>query len=160
MTRFDASEPTERRTLFADAVTAHRERASPFLTAEVTADDDGAEFGAGGTEAATGTDDGESDDGEGGDEADEPDRAPPWIQFGDTEFNLDCTDAELERLESLLDEFPEFRIDQLETPDEAEATNVRITARSDANRLAAFADRAFTDVYDQPDDYRLWIAAV
>ncbi|SFR55323.1 hypothetical protein [Halogeometricum limi] len=132
MTRFDADEPTERRKLFAEAVAAHRTRASPFLTIEVDRDPD--------------------IDGE-----DEP---APWVQFADQTFNMDVTDAELDRAKSLLSEFPEFRIDQMESPEEAEGTNLRITARSDANRLAAFADRVFLDVYGRDDDYRAWVAAV
>ena len=54
----------------------------------------------------------------------------PWVQFSEKTFNLDCTEDELARLESLLDDFPEFRIDRLESPEEAEGTNVRVTARS------------------------------
>ncbi|MFB6302567.1 MAG: hypothetical protein ABEH78_06880 [Haloferacaceae archaeon] len=141
MTRFDAAAPAERRKLFADAIAAHRERGSAFLTVELdpsTAAD--AEGGAG------------SDGG-----TDEP---TPWIQFADRTFNLDCTDAELERLEDLLTEFPEFRIDAMESPEEVEGTNVRISARSDANRLAAFVDRAFAAVYGAPEGYRAWVARV
>lgn len=164
MTRFDASEPTERRKLFADAVTAHRERASPFLTAQVAAVDDDVVFGSGDGSTDEGDDSVDWDvgghDGSADGDTDEAERAPPWIQFGDREFNVDCTDAELDRLETLLNDYPEFRIDQLESPDEAEATNVRITARSDANRLAEFAERAFREVYEQPADYRLWITEV
>jgi len=128
MTRFAAESSTERRKLFVDAVVAHRERASAFLTVEA---------------------DPESED--------DP---APWVQFGDRTFNLDCTDDELARLKSLLESYPAFRIDQLETPEEAEGTNVRITARSDANRLAAFVDDVFRTVYDRPEDYRAWVAAV
>ncbi|MFC6989409.1 hypothetical protein ACFQJD_13140 [Haloplanus sp. GCM10025708] len=128
MTRFDAADPTERRKLFADAVTAHRERDSDFLTVEADPTDNEA--------------------------------VAPWIQLAVETFNLDCTDAELDRVKALLDEFPEFRIDRLERPEEAEGTNVRITARSDANRLAAFVDRAFQDVYGRDDDYRAWVVRI
>jgi hypothetical protein len=128
MTRFAAESPADRRKLFVDAVVAHRERASAYLTVEA---------------------DPESED--------DP---APWVQFGDRTFNLDCTDEELSRLKSLLDAYPEFRIDRLETPEEAEGTNVRITARSDANRLAAFVDDVFRRVYDRPETYRAWVAAV
>jgi hypothetical protein len=148
MTRFDADTPTDRRKLFADAVTAHRERASAFLTVQVADATSTVEFGSDGDE--------QSGDSEGGDE----DRVPPWIQFGEKEFNLDCTDAELDRLKTLLDDYPEFRIDQLESPEEAEGTNVRITARSDANRLAEFTERAFRDVYEQPEEYRVWVTEI
>ena len=57
-------------------------------------------------------------------------------------------------------DYPEFRIDEREAPEEAEGTNVRISARSDANRLAGFMDRAFAEVYDQPEDYRAWVVQV
>jgi len=148
MTRFDADTSADRRRLFADAVTAHRERGSAFLTVEVEPPSEGIQFG---------------DSGGGEDEAEEPadgEAPPPWIQFAEKTFNLDCTDEELARLHDLLDEYPEFRIDEQETPEDAEGTNVRISARSDANRLAGFLDRAFAEVYDQPDDYRAWVVQV
>ena len=146
MTRFDAETPADRRKLFADAVTAHRERGSAFLTVEVEPPREELRFG-----------EPSSDD-----ESEEPteDSPPPWIQFAEKTFNLDCTDEELARLHDLLDEYPEFRIDEQETPEDAEGTNVRISARSDANRLAGFLDRAFAEVYDQPDDYRAWVVQV
>jgi len=130
MTRFDADTPKERQKLFADAVVAHRNRGSAFLTVEA----DPVE-GAG----------------------DEP---VPWVQFAEKTFNVDCTDEELDRLKALLESFPEFRIDRLESPEEAEGTNVRITARSDANRLAGFIDRVFQAVYEREEDYRAWVVAV
>ncbi|MGB9956084.1 hypothetical protein ACOZ4B_06810 [Haloferax prahovense] len=131
MTRFEADTARERRKLFADAVSAHRDRGSAFLTieAERLADVDGEGPG-------------------------------PWVQFADQTFNMDVTDEELDRLKGLLAEFPEFRIDQLESPEEAEGTNVRITARSDANRLAGFADRVFQAVYGRDEAYRAWVTAV
>lgn len=154
MTRFDAADATERRKLFADAVTAHRTRASQFLTVEadpasVAGHDDR-------DDAADAGDDVEAPgaDGDGASET------PPWLQFAQDTFNLDCTDAELDRLTSMLDDFPEFRIDELESPDSAEGTNVRITARSDAARLAAFVERTFREVYELPTDYRAWVVQV
>ncbi|AFK20195.1 hypothetical protein E6P09_14190 [Haloferax mediterranei ATCC 33500] len=131
MTRFEADTSRERRKLFADAVEAHRNRGSAFLTIEAERNPDL--------------------DGEG---------PGPWIQFSERTFNMDVTDEELDRLKDLLSEFPEFRIDQLESPDEAEGTNVRITARSDANRLAGFADRVFQAVYSREEDYRAWVTAI
>lgn len=150
MTRFDASDPTDRQKLFAEAVTAHRERGSAFLTveAELTADEQARADDLAGEEsdAETATD-----------ESAETPPQVPWVQFADQTLNLDCTDAELDRLKSLLPEFPEFRIDQLESPEESEGTNVRITARADANRLAGFVERVFLTVYERPDDYRAWV---
>jgi hypothetical protein len=129
VTRFDATDPGERRKLVADAVRAHRERGSEFLTVEAAWPERG-------------------------------DEAPPWLQFADRTFNLDVTDEELERLNGLLADYPEFRVEARESPEEAEGTNVRITAKSDAGRLAAFADEAFARVYGAPPDYRLWVVAV
>lgn len=168
MTRFEAADPTERRKLFADAVLAHRERGSPFLTIEVEPDpalDEVAGDVPDGDGEGTGRDIGADDDigaaGNDGDDGDgDPPRHPPWLQFAEQTFNLDCTDDELDRLESLLEEFPEFRIDAMESPDEAAATNVRVSARSDANRLADFADRVFREVYRRPEDYRAWVVEI
>ena len=137
MTRFDADTPAERRKLFVDAVTAHRKRGSAFLTVEVAADP-----------ALDGVD----EDG---------DPLPaPWVQFAEKTFNLDVTDDERDRLEQLLEEYREFRIEELNSPDESEGTNVRITARSDANRLAGFVDHLFQHVYGRDESYRAWITRV
>ncbi|MFA1611919.1 hypothetical protein [Halobellus rubicundus] len=132
MSRFDADDPRERRKLFADAIAAHRTRASAFLTLEADHDP----------------------------EIDGEDSPAPWVQFAESTFNLDVDDEELAALNDLVDDFPAFRIDQLESPEEAEGTNVRITARSDANRLATFADRVFLEVYGRDDDYRAWVTAI
>jgi hypothetical protein len=136
MTRFDAADAAGRRKLFAEAVLAHRNRGSQFLTVEVDPEDV--------PDAERGGDDGEEASG-------------PWIQFAEKTFNLDCTDAELDRLKGLLDEFREFRIEQIERPEETEGANVRITARSDASRLGQFLDRALQVTYGLDDDYRAWV---
>jgi hypothetical protein len=137
MTRFDAADTAERRKLFAEAVLAHRNRGSQFTTIEVDPTD------------APDID------------TDDDDPAPvPWIQFAEKTFNLDCTETELDRLKDVLSDFPECRIDRIERPDEAEGVNVRITARSDANRLGQFADRALQATYGLDDDYRAWVTQV
>lgn len=138
MTRFDATDETERRKLFVDAITAHRSRNSPYLTVEVEPEGGGADPPEDGSEP-----DGES--------------PPTWLQVSGETVNADCTDAELDRLTSLLDDYPAFRIDEMESPEETEGTNVRITARADANRMAGFLDRAFRNVYDLPETYRAWV---
>ena len=131
MTRFDAATEETRRELFADAVRAHEKRESQFLTIETDA-----------AASETGED------------------QPPWVQFADGLVNLDCADAELDRLKSLLGDYPEFRIEGLERPEDAEGTNVRITARADPERVAGFIDRVFIETYERPADYRAWVAAV
>jgi hypothetical protein len=142
MTRFDAATPEERQKLFAEGIAAHRERASAFITFEADAD---------ASDLAEETDEGESDD---------PEQAPPWIQFGDGTLNLDCTDAELDDLKAVLGEFPAFKIDDIVRPEEAEGVNVRVSALADPNRVAQCVERLFREVYDQPEAYRAWVAAV
>ena len=132
MTRFDAAAETERLALYAEAATAHRTRSSDVMTVDVDPDSDG-------------TDGGE---------------IPPWIQLAGTELIMDCTDDELDRLKTLLGAFPEFRIDELVTPESAEGTHVVVTARSDANRVAGFIERAFREVYALEVDYKSWVTAV
>ena len=88
------------------------------------------------------------------------DESTPWVQFADGTLNLDCTDDELDRLKSLLNEFRAFTVDDLATPEDADGTNVRVTARTDDERVAEFVDRVFRRVYDHPEEYRAWIAAV
>ncbi|MDJ1433938.1 hypothetical protein [Halostagnicola sp. A-GB9-2] len=135
MSRFDAAEPTERRSLFIDAITAHRERASPFLTIEVD-------------EGALGTD------------AETAELGVPWLQFADGIVNLDCTDEELERLKSLLSEFPAFKIDELTRPENADGTNARVSAKADPNRIAQFLEAAIQRVYDLPEDSKVWVVEI
>ncbi|WP_434521585.1 hypothetical protein [Halorubrum sp. AS12] len=132
MTRFDAATEDERLKLFADAAAAHRARSGDVMTVDVDPD---------------------SDDTEGGE-------VPPWIQLAGTELIMDCTDEELERLKSLLSEFPEFRIDELVSPEEAEGTNAVVTARSDANRVSGFVERAFREVYELNEEYQAWVTAI
>jgi len=116
MTRFDATEPAERRKLYVDAIAAHRERESTFLTFE--ADDAVLEADADGTDE-TETTPGSED---GLDDAPPAELGVPWIQFGDGTVNLDCTDAELETLKTVIGEFSAFKIDELIRPEEAEGS--------------------------------------
>ncbi|WP_122089569.1 hypothetical protein [Halalkalicoccus subterraneus] len=124
MTRFSADSEEDRRTLFADAIAAHRARESPFCTFEAGNGD------------------------------------PAWVQVGGDTLNLDCTDAELDRLESLLNEFSAFSIEGLTSPENAQGTNVRVQVFADDERIAAFVERCFRDVYGQPDEYVAWASEV
>ena len=157
MTRFDAATPDERRKLFAEAITAHRERASAFCTFEVGETVSSAEAG---NEGAKEDEDAKKDEGDEDARDGEGIEAPPWVQFGDGLLNLDCTDAELDRLKELLAEFPAFKIDELTRPEEAEGVNVRVSALADPNRVAQCVDRIFRTVYDRPETYRAWVTAV
>ncbi|KZN25730.1 hypothetical protein A4G99_04630 [Haladaptatus sp. R4] len=137
MTRFSADTPTERRKLVVDAITAHRERTSAFCTLQADVESEAEE-----------------------DDSEEELEVPPWIQFGDRTLNLDCTEEELERLKDLLREFPAFKIEQLESPEDADGTNVRISAKADANRIAQFVERAFREVYGCSESVTLWAVEV
>jgi len=133
MTRFAAAESTERRKLYVDAITAHRDRGHGFVTLEVDpesiADHDGTD----------------------------PDLGVPWIQFSDGTVNLDCTESELDELKSVLGAFPAFKIDEIHRPEGAEGVNVRVSAKADPNRIAQFIDTVFQRVYDLPAEGRVWV---
>ncbi|QSW99194.1 hypothetical protein [Haloterrigena alkaliphila] len=148
MTRFDATEPAERRKLYVDAITAHRERGRGFLTLET---DPGA--------FAADSDESDLDDPDDGDGAD-ADLGVPWIQFADGTINLDCTDGELETLKSVLGEFPAFKIDEIHRPEEVEGVNVRVSAKADPNRIAQCLDAVFQRVYNLPADGRVWVVGL
>lgn len=87
-------------------------------------------------------------------------QGPPWVQFADGIVNLDCTEAELDRLKELLSSFPAFKINELHRPEDAEGVNVRVSALADGKRIAEFVDRTFRAVYELPEDYRAWVTAV
>lgn len=140
MTRFDAAEATDRRKLYVDAITAHRERGHGFLTLE--ADDSVLES--------------DSD----GDESSDPALGAPWIQFADGTINVDCTDDELDTLKSVLGEFPAFKIDEINRPEDAEGVNVRVSAKADPNRIAQCLDAIFQRVYELPEDVRIWVVGL
>lgn len=129
MSRFDATTPPERQPLVAETIAAHRDRGSGFCT--LTAD-------------APPTDD-END-------------APAWVQYSaaDGLFNLDCTDEEYDRIAGLLDDYPEFTVEELAQPEEAAGRNLRIRADADDDRLAGFVDALFREGYGYDEDYRLW----
>ncbi|WP_254761632.1 hypothetical protein [Natrinema marinum] len=153
MTRFDAAEPAERRKLYVDAITAHRERGSGFLTLEADP---------AGLEADTDADvvaDTELETGNGSDD-EEAELGAPWIQFGDGTVNVDCTEDELDALKAVLEEFPAFKIDELIRPEEAEGVNVRVSAKADPNRIAQFVDTVFLEVYDLPSTGRVWAVEI
>lgn len=134
MTRFDAATADSRTELFVDAIRAHDERDSAFLTVETTVD--------------------------GNSTRDETESIAPWVQFADGIVNLDCTDDELSRVKSLLDDYAEFRIDDLARPEDAEGVNLKIAARTDPERVASFIDRVFCEVYERPADYRAWVTVI
>ncbi len=136
MTRFSAAEPTERARLIVDAITAHRERASPFLTLEV--------------------DPGSLE----GDAGPDPDLGVPWIQFADMTLSLDCTESELERIKGFLPEFPAFKIESLTRPEDAEGVHVEISAKADPNRIAQCCEAIFQRGFQCPADVRIWAVAV
>ena len=155
MTRFEAADPAERRTLYVDAITAHRRRGSEFLTLEV----DGEVFESDSDDGTFEDDDG-SENGEGVGDGLDPELGLPWIQFGDGTINVDCTDTELETLKTVLGEFPAFKIDEIHRPDDAEGVNVRISAKADPNRIAQCLDAIFQRVYGLPDDVRIWVVEI
>lgn len=144
-TRFDAADATGRRELFADAVIAHRERESAFLTIEADSS---------AVEAST---DSVEDD---FDSSPDPSLGVPWVQVTGELLSLDCTEEELERLKTLCEEYPSFRIDDLVRPEEADGVHARVSARTDPSRIAQFVDSIFESVYGLGEEYRAWVVEV
>ncbi|WP_435346077.1 hypothetical protein [Haloarchaeobius sp. HRN-SO-5] len=132
MTRFAATDPEGRRALVVDALAAHRERASPYVTLTTDPDDADREQGHG----------------------------APWVQFFETTMALDCTDDELDRLKALAGEYPAITVEDLVRPEESEGTHARLSVRTDDERVAQFVDEAFQTVFDRPAGYRLWAVEV
>lgn len=157
MTRFDAATPDERRALFAAGIAAHRERDVGFLTveAEATNDEETTKRGAdgGGTAEAPSETTPEAPD-------ETTVEEPPWIQFTEDTLNLDCTDEDLDRLTDLLEEYPAFTVEQLTSPENAEGTNVRVSALVDDQRIAAFMEDTFLRAYERPEDCRVWVTTL
>lgn len=83
-----------------------------------------------------------------------------WVQVGGDTLNLDCTDGELDRLESLLNGFSAFSIEGLTSPENAQGTNVRVQTFADGERIAEFVERCFREVYEQPDKYVVWATEI
>lgn len=141
MTRFVADTPEERRALVAEAIQAHRERDSPFVTfeaepADVDGDGNGDDDGAGAAESST-----------------------PWIQYADDEglLNLDCTDAELPIIEGVVDEFGGASGADRTSPAEADGTNLKIQVRGDDERVSMLVESIFRDGFSLSAAYRVWV---
>ncbi|OVE84341.1 hypothetical protein [Natronolimnobius baerhuensis] len=152
MTRFDATEPADRQQLYADAITAHRERGSGYLTLEV----DTELLKTGETDA----DGSESDGDDSSTHTFDPELGVPWVQFGDGTINLDCTADELEELKTVLEEFAAFTIDDIVRPNDIDGINVRISANADQNRIAQFIEAVFRQVYGLPENGRVWVTEI
>lgn len=127
MTRFSATAEAERRTLFTEAIEAHRTRGSPFVTVE--ADPDAEMAVAPWVQYA-----------------DE-----------DGLVNLDCTDAELPAIETAVDAFGGATITDRTTPEDADGTNLKVAIEGDPERVAMLVDSIFRDGFGLEPDYRAWI---
>lgn len=128
-----AEDPGSRRTLVVRAVTAHRrEGGGPvvFTAGDATPDDSA---------------------------ADDPTADDPTVarlEYEDRVLVLDLSDEERERLATLLDDFPVFKVKQPETRKAPDGT-VYVSAIADPKHLADFVEDCFRRVYDREEDYRL-----
>ena len=134
MDRFAGATPEERRTLVVDAIKAHRERDSPYLTLEV---------------------DSEATDRE------TPMGPPPWIQYRaeDGRLNLDCTDAELAAVEAAIEDLGGVRITDRSSVPEA-GTNLRVTASGDDGRVAMIVETLFREGFGLEEEQVVWAAEI
>jgi len=80
----------------------------------------------------------------------------PTVAYEDREIILGVDDDERDRLDTLLDEFPVFKIAQ---PDTRKAPDgvVHVSALADPKHAADFLDRLFLDVFEAGEGYELRI---
>lgn len=159
MTRFDADTPENRRALIADAIAAHRSRGSQFCTLQAHRPPAGKRAGDGAeAEEPPASDHSTDSTGEQSPDTLAASEQSAWIQFSDPEgvLNLDCTDAEYERLVDALAVFPEFSVVEQSAPEDADGRNLRIQARGDAERIADCVETLFVEGYGYDADFRLW----
>lgn len=76
------------------------------------------------------------------------------LAYSDRTITLDLTDTERERLDSLFESFPVFKIEQPATR-KAAAGTVHISALADPKHTADFVEHVFRSVYEQDDEYEL-----
>ncbi|SEN05161.1 hypothetical protein SAMN05216388_1001251 [Halorientalis persicus] len=81
---------------------------------------------------------------------------PPYVEYCDREIVVRVDDAQRDRLDALLAEFPVFKIAQPATR-KAPDGEVHVSAIADPKHAADFLDTLFLDVFDRPDDYDLRI---
>lgn len=133
MTRFDANEPAQRRALAAEAVIAHRKRASEAAVFQGYSGPDRDESGEEGRSVR--------------------------LVYAEGVITFECTPRERERLDDLLADFPVFKHKAPATRKAPDGI-VHVSAVADPKHAADFVDAAFRRVYALPESYRLWVARV
>ncbi|WP_136716362.1 hypothetical protein [Halorientalis salina] len=81
----------------------------------------------------------------------------PVVEYVDREITVEVDDAERDRLDTLLSEFPVFKIAQPATR-KSPASEVHVSALADPKHTADFVDRLVLDVYEFDENYALAIA--
>ncbi|MFB6153485.1 MAG: hypothetical protein ABEJ27_04460 [Halodesulfurarchaeum sp.] len=161
MTAFDAEDPTVREDLFAEAIRAHRERESQFVTVEV---DQAADPGPG---------------------------PPPFIQYsaGEGLCNLDCLAVERSDIEGVIDGYsgativdrhevtPETGSESTDGPNDSDgpprgtgsgqgssrrrtAVNLQVRIRGDERRIAGFMEECFVSGFGLDPGFRAWVVRI
>ncbi|MFW5965693.1 MAG: hypothetical protein ACOCP3_02995 [Halodesulfurarchaeum sp.] len=135
MSRFAASSPEGRRSLIAEAIAAHRERDSDFLTVAVE-------------ESAV-------------ESTDTPAGPPPWVQYRyrDELLNLDCTDSELPSVRSALETIGGATIREQQQVDPG-GVNLRVAVPGDAERVAMAIETILREGFELPEGVRLWVVSI
>jgi hypothetical protein len=79
---------------------------------------------------------------------------PPYVEYCDREIVVRVEEADRDRLDALLDDFPVFKIAQPATR-KAPAGEIHVSAIADPKHAADFLDRLFLDVFERPARYAL-----
>ena len=85
------------------------------------------------------------------------DAESPVVEYVDREITVEVDDAERDRLDALLTDFPVFKIAQPATR-KSPAGEVHVSALADPKHIADFVDQCLLDVYGLPEDFALVVA--
>jgi hypothetical protein len=81
------------------------------------------------------------------------------LTYADRTISLELTDTERERLDTLLESYPVFKIEQPATRKAPEGA-VHVSAIADPKHAADFVESVFRDVFEQEEEYELRVVRV
>lgn len=81
------------------------------------------------------------------------------LTYADRTITLELTDTERERLDTLFESYPVFKIEQPATRKAPEG-EVHVSALADPKHTADFIESVFREVFEQDEEYELRVAQV
>lgn len=81
------------------------------------------------------------------------------LTYDDRTITLELTETERERLDTLFESYPVFKIEQPATRKAPEG-EIHVSALADPKHTADFVESVFRDVFEQGDEYELRVIQV